>query len=63
MEHRKHVIKKLCFKINIIINWILGMLINIACDIGFLVLGIFSFNARKTYIEKFYPQYIKKDEK
>ena len=53
--------KKFYFKINIIINWILGMLVNIICDIGFLILGIFSFNARRTYIEKFYPQYINKN--
>ena len=48
--------KKFYFEINIIINWILGMLMNIICDIGFMVLGIFSSNARRTYIERFYPQ-------
>ena len=34
---------------------------NIICDIGFLILGIFSFNARRTYIERFYSQYIIKN--
>lgn len=43
-------------------HWIVGLSINIICDFFILIIGIFSKETRKTYIEKFYPQLFKEEE-
>ena len=42
-------------------HWIAGLSINIVCDILIMLVGIFSKQTRKTYIEKFYPQLLNKE--
>lgn len=43
-------------QIKYVLNWIVGMSINIICDFLIMLVGIFSEETRKMYVEKFYPQ-------
>ena len=43
-------------QIKYVLNWIVGMSINIICDFLIMLVGIFSQETRKMYVEKFYPQ-------